>query len=469
MGWTSSRYDDARSLIFRLRDTHDRDLPHWRPHAELIDFCAARLDEPDLVASLQKGWTLARGEIAAGMAHADHAHHTCHAHRGFRARRFGDAAHPHREPGADRASRACGAQRCPRRNGGDWRPRSSYGVPRCSRRNGRDRTAPSSTAGSAAPWRAKLLLLSLVAGVAASAPSFIGNPANPLFERASPASGERNATTPVQGPRSSLSANGAAAPAAPEAEPANPAGNANDRVARSQRDQVADAPEPAASIGTSGGLAPDEPRPASATPREQAIVANAAPAPVVDARRESFFVIRRNDSRTSCPECSANTREVRLAGQARSGNFVVTVECDADAAWPRTFVGACERTRPLGAPSACVCRCAIDIALSRSRCDGKPVGERLSIDADGPLRHRHRPQPERATYCATRRNARLRRRGGVDHRGHRGYACVRAAGCGDQRARRNPSRSNDRRPRRRSLRRRHPARRADGRDSSAVS
>jgi hypothetical protein len=30
IGWTSSRYDDARSLIFRLRDTHDRYLPRWR-------------------------------------------------------------------------------------------------------------------------------------------------------------------------------------------------------------------------------------------------------------------------------------------------------------------------------------------------------------------------------------------------------------------------------------------------------
>ena len=67
-GWTSRRYDDARSLIFRLRDSHDHDLPHWRPHPQLIDFTGARLDERDLAASLDRGWMLARDAIAAGIA-----------------------------------------------------------------------------------------------------------------------------------------------------------------------------------------------------------------------------------------------------------------------------------------------------------------------------------------------------------------------------------------------------------------
>ena len=67
-GWTSQRYDDARSLIFRLRDSHDRELPHWRPHPQLMDFTGARLDEPDLAASLDRGWMLARDAIAAGIA-----------------------------------------------------------------------------------------------------------------------------------------------------------------------------------------------------------------------------------------------------------------------------------------------------------------------------------------------------------------------------------------------------------------
>jgi hypothetical protein len=103
------------------------------------------------------------------------------------------------------------------------------------------------------------------------------------------------------------------------------------------------------------------------------------------------------------------------------------VEYDADIAWTRRFVGARERTRSLGAASACVGRCAIDISLSRSRCDGKPVGERLYSDAAAPFVVAT-GRPESATYCATRRNPRLRRRGGVDHRGHRGLARVCAAG-----------------------------------------
>ena len=279
MGWTSSRYDDARSLIFRLRETHDRDLPHWRPHAELIDFCGARLEEPDLVASLQKGWTLARGEITAGMATP-----ITPITPVTRIAAFGRAASvtplthiaspepivlPRLvEPSAARGEIAAMGAHVLRKKPRAVRDETSTIGPHLLRR-------PEVQA----PWRAKLLLLSLVAGVAASAPPFIGNPAAPLFERASPESGERNAISPVQVPRSSFSVNGAAAPPAAEAEPANSAGDANDRLARSQRDQVADAPEPAASIDASGGLATDE-VPASAAPREQAIVANPAPAPV---------------------------------------------------------------------------------------------------------------------------------------------------------------------------------------------
>jgi serine/threonine protein kinase len=56
--WTRERYDDARTLIFRLRECHDRDLPHWRPHQQLIEFTATRVAEVDLVASLNRGWTL---------------------------------------------------------------------------------------------------------------------------------------------------------------------------------------------------------------------------------------------------------------------------------------------------------------------------------------------------------------------------------------------------------------------------
>jgi hypothetical protein len=67
-GWTAARYDAARTLIFRLREAHDRDLPHWRPHAQFIDYTGARLDEPDLAASLADGWQLARDASAGGLA-----------------------------------------------------------------------------------------------------------------------------------------------------------------------------------------------------------------------------------------------------------------------------------------------------------------------------------------------------------------------------------------------------------------
>ena len=59
-GWSAARYNDAKTLIFRIRDAHDRDFPHWRPHSQLMEMTAARLRESDLAASLDYGWTLAR-------------------------------------------------------------------------------------------------------------------------------------------------------------------------------------------------------------------------------------------------------------------------------------------------------------------------------------------------------------------------------------------------------------------------
>ena len=67
-GWSSQRYDEARTLILRLRDSHDGDLPQWRPHAQLIDYTSARLSAHDLAESLADGWALARDTIAAGIA-----------------------------------------------------------------------------------------------------------------------------------------------------------------------------------------------------------------------------------------------------------------------------------------------------------------------------------------------------------------------------------------------------------------
>jgi serine/threonine protein kinase len=67
-GWTAERFDDARTLIFRVRECHDRDNPHWRPHQQLMDFASARLAKVDLAASLNYGWVLARAAPTDGGA-----------------------------------------------------------------------------------------------------------------------------------------------------------------------------------------------------------------------------------------------------------------------------------------------------------------------------------------------------------------------------------------------------------------
>ena len=67
-GWTPERFDDARTLIFRVRECHDRDSPDWRPHQQLMDFAGARLAKVDLAASLNYGWALARAVTTDGAA-----------------------------------------------------------------------------------------------------------------------------------------------------------------------------------------------------------------------------------------------------------------------------------------------------------------------------------------------------------------------------------------------------------------
>jgi len=59
-GWNLERYDSAQALILRIRDAHDAELTVQRPHAELIELTGARLHEPELALSLERGWTLAR-------------------------------------------------------------------------------------------------------------------------------------------------------------------------------------------------------------------------------------------------------------------------------------------------------------------------------------------------------------------------------------------------------------------------
>jgi serine/threonine protein kinase len=58
-GWTPRRYDDARTLIYRLRDLHDGDAAHARPHPALIEVTGAYVAASDLAHSLAQGWTLA--------------------------------------------------------------------------------------------------------------------------------------------------------------------------------------------------------------------------------------------------------------------------------------------------------------------------------------------------------------------------------------------------------------------------
>ena len=65
LGWTAKRYEAARSLIYRLRECHDRDVAGEPPHAELMQITGAQLAAHDLGASLAAGWLLAHGEESA--------------------------------------------------------------------------------------------------------------------------------------------------------------------------------------------------------------------------------------------------------------------------------------------------------------------------------------------------------------------------------------------------------------------
>lgn len=57
--WTQQRHAQARALVRRLLQAHDEDLPARRPHAELIALASRPLNDPELAASLKRGWTLA--------------------------------------------------------------------------------------------------------------------------------------------------------------------------------------------------------------------------------------------------------------------------------------------------------------------------------------------------------------------------------------------------------------------------
>ena len=59
-GWSLERYADAKHVLLGIREAHDHALPQRRPHPEFIVVTRALLAEPDLRASLERGWSLAR-------------------------------------------------------------------------------------------------------------------------------------------------------------------------------------------------------------------------------------------------------------------------------------------------------------------------------------------------------------------------------------------------------------------------
>ena len=64
-GWTRGRHAKARALVRRLVEAHDGELPAERPHAELIALADDALAQPELAASLQRGFHLVVDSDAA--------------------------------------------------------------------------------------------------------------------------------------------------------------------------------------------------------------------------------------------------------------------------------------------------------------------------------------------------------------------------------------------------------------------
>ena len=59
-GWTVDRYHAATALILAIREAHDGELPSRRPHDDLLEMTRGQLAQPDMIASLEQGWSLAR-------------------------------------------------------------------------------------------------------------------------------------------------------------------------------------------------------------------------------------------------------------------------------------------------------------------------------------------------------------------------------------------------------------------------
>jgi hypothetical protein len=57
--WTPWRLEQANTLVRRLLEAHDADLPARRPHQELLALTKQALADAEVSASLKRGWTLA--------------------------------------------------------------------------------------------------------------------------------------------------------------------------------------------------------------------------------------------------------------------------------------------------------------------------------------------------------------------------------------------------------------------------
>jgi hypothetical protein len=161
-GWTPERFDDARTLIFRIRECHDRDNPNWRPHQQLMDFAGARLAKVDLAASLNYGWVLARAATTDGavspITPMTRIAPSIRAAEPIRIASSIPAAEPIRIATRIMVPTAVTAVRGGARN--------------AARRRGL--------------WTATVLAPAIVALAALAAPSFIGDPEHPLVDRRRP-------------------------------------------------------------------------------------------------------------------------------------------------------------------------------------------------------------------------------------------------------------------------------------------
>jgi hypothetical protein len=171
-GWTATRYDDARALIYRLRECHDSARPDVRPHHELMDITGARTRERDLADSLATGWSLARDAVVA------------------------DASTP--------ITPLTRFAPLPRAASGGPLPMvpstARTAVVRRPRARAFSAVPPTSMALRVAPkqrqWQTRALASGLVAMCALAAPSFVGDPAHPFAERARPVVVARPGTGP---------------------------------------------------------------------------------------------------------------------------------------------------------------------------------------------------------------------------------------------------------------------------------